>query len=621
MTGEEYLIKIQVDIQKDENLTALTAKLEQAARAAGGVNSPMGRMNKSLKKTQIQARSTGRGLQNFSYQMQDIIVQTSGGVDVMRSLSQQLPQMLINMGALGAVIGVVAAGLPLLIQGFSSAEVEVLTLDEAVEKLDASLANIGTMSKDADFKTWIDAWNSATVAVRQTQLALLKFQVVNAQLNIELAESSLKLQAVERDTVGWALRMKGLSASVGGGGIFEWLFSMPDGLSQAIDVLTNAMDSLAVETGVVNEHIQKNAELFGLTAEQYDYYQSIVTKGLDLTQAEIDLLVVWANERKIGNAAWRENIALYIKAGEARKQLAAGEDLVEKAAGGGQLEGGSEDKSAAKTAADEAKRLEEIHKRVYPAAAAYAEVIKETTEEVQAGYRTYEEGQGIIRTALAEYEGVLVYMEGVGETLVNTNNDIAESFSVLDEAADIFASTFETAFDGVAMGTQSVSDAFENMTKSILVQLAKLAATQFIGNMLSGQGGTLGAIGDNLLGNAKGNVFSGGNVIPFAKGGVVSSPTLFPMASGAGLMGESGSEAILPLSRMSNGNLGVEAQAMNVTVNNNAPGVDISTRQTDNGLTVDVVAQTIASAIQRGGNDVANALENTYSLGRGRAVY
>jgi phage-related minor tail protein len=197
-----------------------------------------------------------------------------------------------------------------------------------------------------------------------------------------------------------------------------------------------------------------------------------------------------------------------------------------------------------------------------------------------------------------------------------------ESFNIQDEAAQIFSDTFETAFDGVAMGTQSVSQAFENMSKSILVQIAKLAATQFFGNALSGQGGTLGAIGDSLLGNAKGNAFSGGNVIPFAKGGVVSSPTLFPMANGAGLMGEgAGPEAILPLSRMSNGNLGVEAQAMNVTVNNNAPGVDISTRQTESGLTVDVVAQTIASAIQRGGNDVANALENTYSLGRGRAVY
>ncbi len=45
---------------------------------------------------------------------------------------------------------------------------------------------------------------------------------------------------------------------------------------------------------------------------------------------------------------------------------------------------------------------------------------------------------------------------------------------------------------------------------------------------------------------------------PFAKGGIVNSPTYFPMASGTGLMGEAGAEAILPLSRGSNGQLGVQ---------------------------------------------------------------
>jgi lambda family phage tail tape measure protein len=66
---------------------------------------------------------------------------------------------------------------------------------------------------------------------------------------------------------------------------------------------------------------------------------------------------------------------------------------------------------------------------------------------------------------------------------------------------------------------------------------------------------------------AKGNVFQGGNVIPFARGGIVDRPTVFPMARGAGLMGEAGPEAILPLTRTSSGNLGVEAVGGG-TVNN-----------------------------------------------------
>ena len=51
-----------------------------------------------------------------------------------------------------------------------------------------------------------------------------------------------------------------------------------------------------------------------------------------------------------------------------------------------------------------------------------------------------------------------------------------------------------------------------------------------------------------------------GGFKPFASGGVVHQPVLFPMAGGnAGLMGEAGPEAIMPLSRGADGSLGVRA--------------------------------------------------------------
>lgn len=61
------------------------------------------------------------------------------------------------------------------------------------------------------------------------------------------------------------------------------------------------------------------------------------------------------------------------------------------------------------------------------------------------------------------------------------------------------------------------------------------------------------------LGFADGGVMSGGTPTPFAKGGVVNGPTTFPMSGGqTGLMGERGSEAIMPLSRGKDGKLGVK---------------------------------------------------------------
>jgi TP901 family phage tail tape measure protein len=71
---------------------------------------------------------------------------------------------------------------------------------------------------------------------------------------------------------------------------------------------------------------------------------------------------------------------------------------------------------------------------------------------------------------------------------------------------------------------------------------------------------------------AKGGAFQNGNVVAFADGGVVNSPTNFAMSGGrTGLMGEAGPEAIMPLTRGSDGKLGVKAQGsggVSIVINN-----------------------------------------------------
>jgi lambda family phage tail tape measure protein len=183
--------------------------------------------------------------------------------------------------------------------------------------------------------------------------------------------------------------------------------------------------------------------------------------------------------------------------------------------------------------------------------------------------------------------------------------------------------------NGVLAGTQSISEGFEDMAKVVIAQILKLLAYQAIAAAFGGTSGSvLNQIGNSfanggagLTASAMGNVFSGGNVIPFARGGIVNGPTIFPMAKGMGLMGEAGPEAVLPLSRGANGKLGVAGGGMNVTVNNMAAGVEVKPRQTDQGLTIDVVMRQVSQAIQRGGNEVSDSMERAYSLGRGRGVY
>lgn len=95
--------------------------------------------------------------------------------------------------------------------------------------------------------------------------------------------------------------------------------------------------------------------------------------------------------------------------------------------------------------------------------------------------------------------------------------------------------------------------------------------------------------GGKVMAFAKGGAVANSNIMPFAAGGaftnsIVDRPTLFPMANGAGLMGEAGPEAIMPLKRGPDGRLGVASNGggqqtvyvtntFNIDASNAQPGV------------------------------------------------
>jgi len=93
---------------------------------------------------------------------------------------------------------------------------------------------------------------------------------------------------------------------------------------------------------------------------------------------------------------------------------------------------------------------------------------------------------------------------------------------------------------------------FRDFANAIIADIARIAVRQAIIAPLTGGIGS-------LFGFKNGGVFAQNGIVPFAKGGVVNRPTLFPMANGAGLMGEAGPEAVMPLRRGPGGRLGVEA--------------------------------------------------------------
>lgn len=131
------------------------------------------------------------------------------------------------------------------------------------------------------------------------------------------------------------------------------------------------------------------------------------------------------------------------------------------------------------------------------------------------------------------------------------------------QLASDFASSFISDLrQGVQLG-----DALGNAMNRLADRLIQMATDQAINMLFKNLSGILGGGGGSpmnilppwMTGSANGNVFYAGNVIPFARGGIVDRPTLFPMANGAGLMGEAGPEAVMPLRRTPDGRLGVVA--------------------------------------------------------------
>ncbi|WP_323855686.1 tape measure protein [Xenorhabdus koppenhoeferi] len=119
---------------------------------------------------------------------------------------------------------------------------------------------------------------------------------------------------------------------------------------------------------------------------------------------------------------------------------------------------------------------------------------------------------------------------------------------------------------GLLTGTKSlkegVSEMFASMAQSVVQSLMKIAANKAFEMLASSFGGGAGGAFNGFMSmfvkNAKGGVYNSPSLSSYS-GQIVNSPTLFAFAKGAGLMGEAGPEAIMPLTRSADGSLGVRA--------------------------------------------------------------
>ena len=170
-----------------------------------------------------------------------------------------------------------------------------------------------------------------------------------------------------------------------------------------------------------------------------------------------------------------------------------------------------------------------------------------------------------------------------GDWIAGAKNGLANwvdtSSDYYSQVSGLVGNTLDGLVDNMADALNGNKADWADWANSVLSELQKVLLRAILVNSLksAGDSGLLGSLGGMFGGassggstpsgaydsaasgltlNAKGGVYDSPDLSKF-RNGIVNSPTMFAFAKGAGLMGEAGPEAIMPLTRTADGSLGV----------------------------------------------------------------
>lgn len=258
----------------------------------------------------------------------------------------------------------------------------------------------------------------------------------------------------------------------------------------------------------------------------------------------------------------------------ASEELAKGQAILDKAMQAGKI-----------TAADYANYMTLLQKRFKKA----AEEADKTAEQIRLANEFQKEYLEVVGRS-AEAEKISLDMRIANwQDYAKTIDDVIEKQKILGQIGEMSAKLqeridgkewaggkqgFKDYFDSVSNGYIQMQDfaassmrniedslvnafttgklSFSDMVNSILADFTRMAARMAISNIFT-------SFGFGAKPNALGNIYPANTGLSAFRNRVVSQPTFFAFAKGAGLMGEAGAEAIMPLTRTPSGELGVKA--------------------------------------------------------------
>ncbi|WP_320202386.1 phage tail tape measure protein [Agrobacterium rosae] len=238
------------------------------------------------------------------------------------------------------------------------------------------------------------------------------------------------------------------------------------------------------------------------------------------------------------------------------------------------------------------------------------EKIQELISELEEELRLVGASEGAKRAAAASRHAGAAATEEERARIVQLTEAIyteEEARSRSQEQAELYHDLTKSGLDDLFSAIESGKSFWQAMGDVAVNSLKRIADTLLddVLDALFKVNGAAGGSGGGFLSSLFSGIFGGGTggftslpttgpvptPRPFAKGGafangisgfsnqVVNKPTLFAFAKGAGLMGEAGEEAIMPLSRDSSGRLGVSVNG----------GSGAGTQSTASGGTSEVV--------------------------------
>ncbi|EBO0940480.1 phage tail tape measure protein [Salmonella enterica subsp. enterica serovar Amager] len=192
------------------------------------------------------------------------------------------------------------------------------------------------------------------------------------------------------------------------------------------------------------------------------------------------------------------------------------------------------------------------------------------------------------------------------------------------QSADLVNNTMTGLVGNISDALSGNKVDWEDWASSVLQSMQKIILNAMIVNSLQssmGSGGFFsGLFGSSAGGstpsgaynsaasglqlNAKGGAYASASLSAYSNS-IVSSPTYFAFAKGAGLMGEAGPEAIMPLTRSADGSLGVRVVGSQSPAAGNGITQHITQHFTISGNGDAALKQAMQEAARQGANDGA----------------